>query len=237
MSRNWRPGRLRTHRLVAPGTPLRWHRRLVTRKRTHLNRTGGRQSAPTSRRSSSGSLPAKAAGGTRGSTELLKLAYGVRASMIRRISKGLKISSVATGGAPPRPDRAADFRFLLRDRDWQFTVLRRAPGKRWRPGREDPAPRPARQCLCGKAAYGPPFRWPLPGADPALACPRGLIRRIRASRLKSPGRTGWPGSGIPQAAGRGCQAAHGGLKAPIWAMIVAMSSAAHSSLILPSVTR
>jgi len=26
------------------------------------------------------------------------------------------------------------------------------------------------------------------------------------------------------------------LKAPIWAMIVAMSSAAHSSLILPSVT-
>jgi len=41
----------------------------------------------------------------------------------------------------------------------------------------------------------------------------------------------------PQAAGRGCQAAHGGLKAPIWAMIAATSSAAHSSLILPSVTR
>jgi hypothetical protein len=31
---------------------------------------------------------------------------------------------------------------------------------------------------------------------------------------------------------------HGGLKAPIWAMIAATSSAtAHSSLILPSVTR
>ena len=55
--------------------------------------------------------------------------------------------------------------------------------------------------------------------------------------LQSPGRNGWPSSGIPQAAARGCQAAHGGLKAPIWAMIAATSSAAHSSLILPSVTR
>ena len=36
---------------------------------------------------------------------------------------------------------------------------------------------------------------------------------------------------------RGCQAAHGRLKTPSWAMMVAMSSAAHSSLILPSVTR
>ena len=26
------PGRLRTHRLITPGTVLRWHRRLVTRK-------------------------------------------------------------------------------------------------------------------------------------------------------------------------------------------------------------
>src|SRR5580700_2205158 len=34
------PGRLRMHRLVTPGTVLRWHGRLVTRKWTYSDRTG-----------------------------------------------------------------------------------------------------------------------------------------------------------------------------------------------------
>ncbi len=34
------PGRLRAHRLVTPGTVLRWHRGLVTGKRAYPRRTG-----------------------------------------------------------------------------------------------------------------------------------------------------------------------------------------------------
>jgi len=34
------PGKLRAHRLVTPGTVVRWHRRLAARKWTYPQRTG-----------------------------------------------------------------------------------------------------------------------------------------------------------------------------------------------------
>jgi putative transposase len=34
------PGRLRAHRLITPGTVLRWHRRIVTRKWAYPHRMG-----------------------------------------------------------------------------------------------------------------------------------------------------------------------------------------------------
>jgi putative transposase len=60
------PAWLRTHRPVTPGTVLRWHRRLVTRKRACPHRAG-RPPAPRSPRSSGGSPPRTTAGDTSGS--------------------------------------------------------------------------------------------------------------------------------------------------------------------------
>ena len=76
------PGKLRTHRLVTSGTVLRWHRRLTARKWTYPHRTGDRQSAPRSPRSSSGSPPRTTAGDTSES--------------------GASCSSSVTGSARPR---------------------------------------------------------------------------------------------------------------------------------------
>jgi putative transposase len=39
----WLPGAVRSHRLVGPGTVLRWHRRLVAGSWTYPNRPGRRQ--------------------------------------------------------------------------------------------------------------------------------------------------------------------------------------------------
>jgi putative transposase len=95
------PAKLRMHRLITPGTVLRWHRRLVARKWTYPHRSG----RPPVSAEIAGLIERLATensswGYQRIQGELLKLGHRVSASTIRRVLKALKI--------PPSPQRHTD---------------------------------------------------------------------------------------------------------------------------------
>jgi putative transposase len=80
------PAALRGHRLVTPGTPLAWHRRLIRRKRTYPNRPGRPRTSQEIRDlvlRLAGENPAR--GYRRAHGELTRPGHHISAAAVRRI--------------------------------------------------------------------------------------------------------------------------------------------------------
>ena len=89
------------HRLITPGTVLRWHRRLVARKWTYPHRTGRPPVSPhITALIERLATDNRTWGYQRIQGELLKLGHQVSASTIRRVLRSLRI--------PPVPKRHTD---------------------------------------------------------------------------------------------------------------------------------
>ena len=179
------PGKLRAHRLVTPGTVLRWHRCLVTRKWTYPQRTG-RRSAPGSPRLRASRRREPRLGYQRIQGELLKLGHRVSASAIRRVLEDAEDPSGAE--AAHRHNVAAVHLAWMYVLDADLgTDPGAAAGRRPASGRCRPAPagRPATAGTCC-------MTWPATGnglpPPPAPAALKRARRPVRAVRERCPGR-------------------------------------------------